>query len=100
MGVFSGIEMLFFGLGALSVLLVMGMIRLKRIFTLGRQAMALSAVGALLVIFTLGWSVSSVLEGEPQAAVMGLLCFGLPLMVLMGIIRRMIQRDSATAASE
>lgn len=43
-------------------------------------------LGALIFIFGLAWSVSSVLEGVPQSAAMGLVFFGIPgiLLVLLG----------------
>lgn len=33
-------------------------------------------LGELMVLFCIAWSVASVLEGEPRAASMGVICFG------------------------
>lgn len=43
-------------------------------------------LGVLTFIFGLAWSISSVIEGEPQSAAMGLVFFGAPgiLLVLLG----------------
>jgi len=38
----------------------------------------------------LAWSVSSVLEGVPRAASMGLIFFGIPAVILLLLGRRMV----------
>ena len=94
MGVFEGIEILFFVLGALSVLLCGGLVRLRTKFNLKWPAMALAGCGAFLLLFCVAWSASSVLEGEPQAANLGLLVFGTPVLLIFGAIRRMIKKNA------
>jgi len=42
-------------------------------------------VAAALVIFTVGWYGSSIVEGESQAAKVGLLMFGVPGLLLIAI---------------
>lgn len=85
MGVFSGIELLFFFLGVLTTLGIFGMVYLKRERHAGRQSLILSGVALFLFLFAVAWSVSSILEHEHQAANMGLLFFGLPAILLMGM---------------
>ena len=92
MGIFSGIEMLFFVLGVLSTLLVLGLIQLNKKYQFNWQIWLLSATGAFLIVFTIAWSVSSILEGEVQAANMGLLFFGLPALILFGITRKLLNK--------
>jgi multisubunit Na+/H+ antiporter MnhG subunit len=92
MGIFSGIEILFFVLGAMTVLLIFGLIRMKKTYTMDWKAVTLAGIGIFLVVFCTAWSVSSVLEGEPQAASMGLLVFGLPVLVVFGVFRRIIKK--------
>ena len=45
----------------------------------------LGVVAAVLTIFTVGWYGSSMVEGESHAANMGLLLFGLPALLLIGL---------------
>jgi multisubunit Na+/H+ antiporter MnhG subunit len=97
MDIFTGIEILFFVLGALSVLLACGVVRLKRRFSLSLGATALAGLGAFLIVFCVAWSASSIIEGEPQAANMGILIFGVPILVTFGVLRRLILRTQQTA---
>jgi hypothetical protein len=92
MGIFNGIEILFFTLGTVSVLLVLGLIHMRRTYTLDWKAIPLAVAGIFIAVFCAAWSVSSVLEGEPQAAVMGLLIFGLPVLVIFGVFRRLVTK--------
>lgn len=39
--------------------------------------------GGLLLLFSVAWSVSSVFEGEPRSASMGMLIFGVPALLLI-----------------
>ncbi len=45
----------------------------------------LGVIAAVLIIFTVGWYGSSMVEGESRAANMGLLVFGLPALLLIGL---------------
>jgi Na+-translocating ferredoxin:NAD+ oxidoreductase RnfG subunit len=47
-------------------------------------------VGAFLVLFTIAWSVGSVLEGEPRAASMGVIFFAMPGIVLLTFILKYV----------
>ena len=50
-------------------------------------------LGSLLFFFSLAWCVTSVVEGEHQAAVMGLVVFGVPsLMILVVSGRKSAQK--------
>jgi hypothetical protein len=92
MGILNGIEGLFFILGGLSILSILGLVYLNKNYILSLWILLLAGLGAFLLIFTIAWSGSSILEGEPQAASMGLLCFGLPVLIIFGICRRLISR--------
>jgi hypothetical protein len=92
MGIFTGSEMLFFFLGSLTTLLVGGLLYLQRIYDVRWFGNILAGTGIFLLVFTIAWSVSSVLEGEPQAANMGLLIFGMPALLLMALSRRFMRR--------
>jgi len=88
--IFSGIEVLFFLLGVLSTLAVIGMISLNKKYNFDWKAWTTAILGSFLVIFSIAWSVSSVLEGEPRAASMGLVVFGLLGLIILALARRLI----------
>lgn len=87
--VFTGIETLFFICGVLSTLFVVGMIKYNKELKFNWQSWTLLILGAFLTVFTIAWSVSSVLEGVPRAASMGLVVFGIPAIVCILIGRRL-----------
>ncbi len=97
MGIFDGIEIMFFTLGALTTLGVgaLAWLGLRRI--LGWAGLALAGSGAFLALFTVAWSWSCVLEAEPQAAGMGVVFFGLPAAVCLALARRFGLRRPASA---
>lgn len=88
--IFSGIEMLFFTLGVISTLSLIAMVKWNKIYKFDWKAWSLLGLGLFLMIFCMAWSVSSVLEGEPRAASMGMVVFGLPSLVLLALARRVV----------
>lgn len=93
MGIFTGIEMLFFFLGVMSTLFGFGLMTLSRNYRFMWYTWLLSVMGAFLAVFTIAWSVSSFLEGEIQAANMGLLFFGVPVLIIFGITQRILRKS-------
>lgn len=47
------------------------------------------ALGELLVLFSIAWSVAAVAEGEPRAASMGVMVFGAPGVALLAVTTRL-----------
>ncbi|WP_299362759.1 hypothetical protein [Winogradskyella sp.] len=94
MDIFKGVEIMFFWLGVLSTLAVVIMVHLHKVYGLNWKTWITSGFGAFFFVFCVAWSVSSVLEGEPQAAALGLVFFGSPAIVLFLITRRMILKKS------
>jgi len=90
MGIFEGIEVLFFSLGVITTLAIVGMIYLSKNYRLNWKMYTVSVIGIFLGIFAIAWSVSSVLEGEPRAASMGMVVFGLPSLACLGLFRRLL----------
>ncbi len=90
MGIFNGIEILFFILGALTTLAVLGIIKLNEKYKLDWKTWTTTGLGAFLCLFCIAWSVSSVLEGEPQAASVGMVVFGLPSLISFALTRKLI----------
>lgn len=95
MGFLTGMEVLFFILGVVATLSVLGMIRLMKKYDFRWYATVLAALGLVGAIFTIAWFVSSIAEGEPQAATMGLLFFGIPVLILFGTTRRLVKKKNS-----
>ena len=93
MGIFTGIELLFFFLGVISTLLGLGLVQLNRKHPFKWTIWVSAGTCAILAVFTIAWSVSSYLEGEIQAANMGLLFFGAPVLVLFGVTQRILRKS-------
>jgi len=51
-------------------------------------------LSAVLALFTIAWSVSSILEGENRSASIGLLIFGGLALIIFGITRKKISKDT------
>lgn len=92
MGIFTGSEMLFFVLGVLATLFVWGLIRWHNVYNFNWYTTLLAATGIFFAVFTIAWWVSSIQEGEPQSANVGVLVFGLPVLILFGITRRLVTK--------
>ena len=45
-------------------------------------------LGGLLFFFSLAWCITSIVEGEHQAAIMGLVFFGVPSLIILGVSGR------------
>ena len=88
-GIFTGIEVLFFLMGVMSTLTIGGLIWLKLRHELTKAPLGLLLVGIFTMIFAIGWSVSCVLEGEPQAGSMGMIIMFIPGLVLTSLGGRM-----------
>lgn len=95
MGIFNGIEMLFFFLGVITTCGVFGLIHLKQKINAGLPGMALSLIGFMLLVFNIAWSMSSILEKEHQAANMGMIFFGLPAVLFIGLAWKTVLRENA-----
>ncbi|CAM3800978.1 hypothetical protein [Parendozoicomonas haliclonae] len=90
LGIFTGIEVLFFLLGVMTTLALGSLIWLKLSHGIKPGQLALFGIGLLVIIAGIAWSVSSVLEGEPQAGSMGMMVIILPGLVLSAIGGRQI----------
>jgi len=86
--IFSGIEMLFFTLGVLTQSAIIVTIYYHRKLKFDWSTWLTLGLGLLLLIFCIAWSCSSILEGEPRAASMGMIVFGLPSLILLVLGRR------------
>lgn len=84
-----GIEILFYLLGAMSVLGVQWVLTLNRQLHLGAAPLVLVAAGLFLFVFSVAWSASSIIEYEYQAAGLGVVFFALPALILVFLARKL-----------
>ena len=82
--IFSGIE----------TLIAVGLYTWNKQTGFNWKAWILLILGAFLMVFSIAWSVSSVLEGEPRAASMGLVVFGVPGLILVALGRNVVARQN------
>ena len=97
MGILTGNEILFYLLGVISTLLIFGIVYLHRVYRFKCYATVLATLGIFMIVFTVAWWVSGIQEGEAQAGNMGLLVFGLPGLLLLGITQRFIAKKKTVA---
>ena len=60
----------------------------SRKYNLGVIGLGSLIIGLFLILFTVAWSVGSVLEGVPRAASMGIVFFAMPGIVLLTFIAK------------
>ena len=90
MMIFTGNEILFFALGVISTLMVLSIRNWNKQYHFKKREWPVIILGFFMLLFCIAWSVSSVLEGEPRAASMGMLVFGLPALILLALSRRLV----------
>lgn len=88
--VFSGIETLFFICGIITILFAGLFLHYNKKYKFNVWSWLTLIAGAFLFVFCLAWAVSSVLEGVPRAASMGLVFFGIPSVILLLVGRRLV----------
>lgn len=93
LGIFTGIEVLFFCLGVLSTLTIGGLVWLRVNRQVAWHSLAVLCVGIFAAIAGIAWSVSSVLEGEPQAGSMGMMVIFLPGIIIASVGARMARQS-------
>ncbi len=86
--IFTGIELLFFWLGVITTVGIGTIVYYNRQFKFKAGTWASVSIGLFLFIFCIAWSISSVLEGEPRAASMGMVIFGIPSIILLVLGRK------------
>ena len=89
-------EWLFFFLGMLTTAGMGGMVYIKLKYAATGRSLALAGTALFLIIFTLAWFGSSIIENEHQAANMGLLFFGLPGILCLALALKQLRRTVST----
>jgi len=93
--IFKGIEILFFMLGVLTTLGISALIYYNGKLKFNVVTWLILGFGLFLLIFSIAWSFSSILEGEPRAASMGMIVFGIPSIILLVFGRRLAVKKKA-----
>jgi hypothetical protein len=89
MGIFTGNEILFFFTGVLVVGLAVLIVMMNKKRPFKWPTWVTSITGGGMLIFAMNWAISSILEGEAQAANVGLMVFGIPALILIGVTVKM-----------
>jgi Na+-translocating ferredoxin:NAD+ oxidoreductase RnfG subunit len=84
-------ELMWFCVGVLTSLAAILILRLSKQYRFNWIAWAGLGTGAFLVLFTIAWSVGSVLEGVPRAASMGIIFFAMPGIILLTAVWKYIE---------
>lgn len=92
--IFSGIEILFFTLGVITTLSVGTVIYFHRKYNFKALTWGTVLTSMFLMWFSIAWSWSSVLEGEPRSASMGLVLFGIPSIILLLLGRKFALKNA------
>jgi len=87
-------DLMWFLLGFVSAFVCMGIYHLIVRCKISWKSLVPAASGVSLLLFAVAWSVSSVLEKEPQAASMGMIVFGIPGIILMLIAWRVFNSET------
>ena len=82
--------LMWFTLGLLVGLSVFGASELHKRLVIDWRGWAGLALGELMVLFSIAWSIAAIFEGEPRAASMGLMVFGAPGVAVLALTARLL----------
>jgi hypothetical protein len=92
--------LMWFSVGFIAGLSVFIASELHKRFRMDWRSWTGLALGELMVLFCIAWSVAAVAEGEPRAASMGLMVFGAPGVAVLALSARLFvlpaQRSSGS----
>ena len=87
--------LMWFAVGLIVGLSALGAIELQKHFRVDWRGWAGLALGEVMLLFCIAWSVAAVAEGEPRAASMGLLLFGGPGVAVLALTFRLLVAPTA-----
>jgi drug/metabolite transporter (DMT)-like permease len=93
MGILTANQMLFFFLGVLATLFIFALVYLRRTYPFRWHSTILAVLGIMLALFSIAWSISSLLENESRASGMGLLVFGVTSLICLGLARQLVVKE-------
>jgi len=94
--IFTGIEILFFSLGVITTLAIGLIYYYNQKLKFNISTWISCCIGIFLFIFGIAWSFSSILEGEPRAASMGLIVFVIPSLILLVFSRKLALKKAVS----
>ena len=92
--------LMWFTLGLLVGLSALGAVELRKHFRVDWRGWTGLAVGIVLVLFCIAWSVAALAEAEPRAASMGLLLFGGAGVAVLALTGRLLIAPAARSAED
>jgi hypothetical protein len=81
--------LMWFSVGLIAGLSVFGAVELHKRFVIDWRGWAGLALGEMMVLLSIAWSVAATFEGEARAASMGLLVFGAPGVAVLALTARL-----------
>ncbi len=93
--IFNGVEILFFSLGVLTTFAVILLYQLYKMYKMNWKSWTLVVLSEFLILFSIAWSFSAILEGEPRSASMGLVLFGISGLIIGALANRIIKKKEA-----
>ena len=92
--------LMWFTLGLIVGLSALGAVELRKHFRVDWRGWTGLAVGIVLVLFCIAWSVAAMAEAEPRAASMGLLLFGGAGVAVLALTVRLLIAPAARPAKD
>ena len=87
--------LMWFAVGLIVGLSALGAIELQKRFRVDWRGWAGLALGEVMLLFCIAWSVAAVAEGEARAASMGLMLFGGPGVAVLALSFRLLVAPTA-----
>ncbi len=87
--------LMWFAVGLIVGLSALGAIELQKRFRVDWRGWAGLALGEVMLLFCIAWSVAAVAEGEARAASMGLMLFGGPGVAVLALSFRLLVAPAA-----
>jgi len=92
--------LMWFAVGLIVGLSALGAIELQKRFRVDWRGWAGLALGEVMLLFCIAWSVAAVAEGEARAASMGLLLFGAPGVAVLALSFRLLVAPTARSVED
>jgi hypothetical protein len=92
--------LMWFAVGLIVGLSALGAIELQKRFRVDWRGWAGLALGEVMLLFCIAWSVAAVAEGEARAASMGLMLFGAPGVAVLALSFRLLVAPAARSVED
>jgi hypothetical protein len=92
--------LMWFAVGLIVGLSALGAVELQKRFRVDWRGWAGLALGEVMLLFCIAWSVAAVAEGEARAASMGLMLFGGPGVAVLALSFRLLVAPTARSVED